>query len=47
VTADPPDKSFGIVAVDKEELERVDDDGDKLDLKRGKKVLGFLTIFSL
>lgn len=33
MTADPPDKSLGIVAVDKEELERVDDDGDKLNLK--------------
>lgn len=37
VTADPPDKSLGIVAVDKEELERVDDDGDKLNLKAREK----------
>lgn len=39
MTADPPDKSLGIVAVDKEELERVDDDGDKLNHLEGSEIL--------
>lgn len=36
VAADPPDEGLGVVAVDEEQLERVDNDEDELDLKRAK-----------
>ena len=34
MAADPPDEGLGVVAVDKEQLERMNDNGDELDLGR-------------
>ena len=39
MATDPPNKSFGVIAVDEEQLECVHHNGDELDLKRRQSYL--------